>query len=222
MTAAEVHQIKLGIANAYIVRQDGVILIDTGDPGSEGAILDAAKERGIAPGDIRLILLTHGHGDHAGSASSLRAMTGAKVAIHRDDAEKLRSGNQGRLRAICLTGRILGPFFNAKKKAEYPPLEPDILITDDLDLRTYGVDGTVIPTPGHTPGSVSVLLADGEAIVGDLIFPSIPSEKPGLPFWADDRAEVHQSIRILLEQRPRKFYTGHGGPFSAEEIEKIR
>lgn len=222
MTPIEVHTVKLGIANAYIIRQEGTILVDTGYPGSEEAILDAAKGMGIVPEDIRLILLTHGHGDHAGSAQKLREMTGAKVAVHRGDAEKLRSGNQGDLRATCMTGRLMGIFFGRGKKARFPPLDPDILISDSLDLRPFGVDGTAIPTPGHTPGSVSVFLTNGDALVGDLIFPSIPSEKPGLPFWADDPDEVMRSIETVREQRPQKIYTGHGGPFSGEEIETIR
>jgi hydroxyacylglutathione hydrolase len=220
MTKIEVHTVRLGIANAYIVRQEGTILVDTGGPGSETAILDAAKDLGIAPEDIRLILLTHGHGDHAGSALELRERTGSKVAVHRDDAEKVRHGNQGKLRAACLTGRVLGPLFGGKK-ALYPPLEPDIIIGDSLDLRPFGVDGTVLPTPGHTPGSVSVFLANGEAIVGDLIFPSITSEKPCPPFWADDPDGVKRSIGIVQARRPGKVYTGHGGPFSSEAIEKI-
>lgn len=220
MTAIEVHPVRLGIANAYIVRQEGTILVDTGAPGNETAILEAAKGLGIAPEDIQLILLTHGHGDHAGSARRLRERTGSKVAVHRDDVEQLRHGNQGTLRATCLTGRLLGPFFGGKK-ALYPPLEPDIVIGDSLDLRPFGVDGTVVPTPGHTPGSVSIFLANGEALVGDLIFPSIPSEKPCLPFWADDPDEVKRSIGIIRARRPGKVYTGHGGPFSGEDIEKM-
>ncbi|WAI02172.1 MBL fold metallo-hydrolase [Methanogenium organophilum] len=222
MAPIEIHPVRLGIANAYLVRQDGTILVDTGEPGSEEAILDAAESLGIAPGDIRLILLTHGHGDHAGSACALRKMTGAKVAIHRDDAGKLRNGHQGPLRATCITGRVLGLLFNTEKKARYPPLEPDILITDTLDLRDYGIDGTVIPTPGHTPGSVSVILDNGEAIVGDLIFPSVPSEKPCMPFWADTPHEVKKSIGTIRARRLQKVYTGHGGPFTGEEIEKMR
>ena len=221
MTAIEVHPVKLGIANAYIVRQAGTIIVDTGLPGNETAILDAAKGPGIAPADIRLILLTHGHGDHAGSARRLRELTGAKVAVHRDDAEKLRYGNQGKLRATCITGRILGPFFSRGKMARYPPLDPDILIGDSLDLRPFGIEGTVIPTPGHTPGSVSVFLATGDVIVGDAIFPSIPSEKPGLPFWADDIGEAKRSIGVIRAHRPKKVYTGHGGPYSPEELAKI-
>ncbi|MBT8508260.1 hypothetical protein AZH53_07565 [Methanomicrobiaceae archaeon CYW5] len=220
MTAIEVHPVKLGIANAYIVRQEGAIIVDTGDPGNEEAILDAAKGRGIRPKDVRLILLTHGHGDHAGSARGLRERTGAPVAVHRDDAEKLRYGNQGKLRPACLTGRILGPLFGGKK-ARYPPLDPEIVMGESFDLRPYGVDGTVVPTPGHTPGSVSVILAGGDVIVGDLIFSSIPAEKPCLPFWADDIGAVRESIALIRKRQPRTVYTGHGGPFPGKAIEGL-
>jgi hydroxyacylglutathione hydrolase len=84
--------VKLSMVNTYIVKQDGAILIDTGIPGSETAILDAMGKAGIAGRDLRLIIVTHGHGDHAGSAARLREVTGAKVAVHEKDAEMLRTG----------------------------------------------------------------------------------------------------------------------------------
>jgi hydroxyacylglutathione hydrolase len=218
VSAIEVYPVKMGIAYAYLVRQDGTILIDTGYPGSEEAILAAAKEQGIEPGDIRLILLTHGHGDHAGSAQRIREITGAKVAVHRDDAEKLRNGHQGLLHPTCLSGRLMRVLLGGEKKARFPPVEPDILISERFDLREFGIDGAVIPTPGHTPGSVSVRLASGDAIVGDAIFPSIPFEKPGLPFFADDINETKKSIGIILAWRPARIHTGHGGPFLPDDL----
>jgi glyoxylase-like metal-dependent hydrolase (beta-lactamase superfamily II) len=52
---------------------------------------------------------------------------------------------------------------------EFPPVRPDILLPDEMPLQAFGVDGKVVYTPGHTAGSISVLLSTGEAIVGDLL-----------------------------------------------------
>lgn len=221
MQPVEVVLVKLGMVNAYIVKQDGVILIDTGIPGSETAILDAMGKAGIAGRDLRLILVTHGHGDHAGSAARLREMTGAKVAIHEKDAEMLRTGTQGRLVPIGLFGRIAKMFIGAVNRAGYPPVNPDVVMSGTLDLAPFGVAGTVIPTPGHTAGSVSVLLENGDAFIGDLIFPQIPSGRPGLPFWADNTADVYESVQRLLVYKPQIFYLGHGGPFPADAVRQM-
>lgn len=107
-----------------------------------------------------------------------------------------------------------------KKASSYPTFEPDILIDESLELEEYGVQGRVLHTPGHSPGCVSVLLNSGDAIAGDLIFPSIPSEKPSLPFWADDPAEAQRSIKKLIELASGKIYIAHGKPFSYEEVKK--
>lgn len=223
MTAVpEVHRIRLGITNAYLVRQEGAMLIDTGYPGSEDAILEAAEGLGIAPGEIRLILLTHGHGDHAGSAQRLRQMTGAKVAVHANDAEKLRNGHQGPLHPTCISGRLMRLLIGGEKNARFPPLEPDILIADRYDLRAFGIDGTVIPTPGHTSGSVSVRLAGGDIIVGDAVFPQIPFGEPGLPFFADALDEAKRSIGIILAGKPARIHPGHGDPFLPDDFAQYR
>ena len=220
MAAIEVIQVRMGMVSSFIVRQDGVILVDTGYPGKEEVILQAMQKAGIAPDTTRLILLTHGHGDHAGSAARLRELTGARVAIHSDDAGKIRTGNQGRLKATGLTGRVFGLIIGAGKGNGFPPLEPDIVFSDPLDLKPFGVQGMVVPTPGHTPGSVSVILGSGDAIVGDLIVPAFPSGRPGLPFWADDIEETRKSIRKVLSFHPNTIFLAHGNPFTADLVRR--
>jgi hydroxyacylglutathione hydrolase len=214
----EIIPVKLGITTAFIVRQDGVILVDTGFPGSGDAIIQAMQDHGIAPGDLRLIVLTHGHADHAGSAADLRARTGAKVAVHAADAEMLRGGDQGVLRPTCLSGKVLRMFFSTKNKSAFPPFEPDLFLVDGMSLEPYGVTGTVLATPGHTAGSVSLVLSSGDALAGDLIFAHIPTGKPGLPFWAEDPGLVQESIRNLMSRHPARIYVAHGGMFPGDSI----
>lgn len=86
--------IRLGaIAKAFLIpTREGAILIDSGTPGQSERILQAMAAHGAAPESLRLILITHGHFDHFGSARELRERTGAPVAVHADDAIALRRG----------------------------------------------------------------------------------------------------------------------------------
>jgi glyoxylase-like metal-dependent hydrolase (beta-lactamase superfamily II) len=214
--------VKLGIVTAYLLRQDGVILVDTGYPGNGKVILESMKQNSILPRELSLILLTHGHGDHAGSAAFLREKTGAPVAIHPADREKLRTGNQGLLKPTGLTGIVMGPLVGREETCRFPAFEPDILVTDGMDLSSYGLAGMVITTPGHTPGSVSALLSSGDAFTGDLIMAKIPSGRPGMPFWADDKEQVKQSVRKLMGFHPEWIHLGHGGMVRSEAIQVDR
>jgi glyoxylase-like metal-dependent hydrolase (beta-lactamase superfamily II) len=126
MEAARVIPVKLGMVNVYIVRQEGTLLIDTGIPGSEEAIISAFEKADISKYDLWLILLTHGHGDHAGSAARLRELTGAKIIVHEKDAGMLRTGTQGPLVPTGFVGRIAKFFIGAVNRAGYPAADPDI------------------------------------------------------------------------------------------------
>jgi len=221
MKPFQIIPVRLGMVNIYIVKQDGVILIDTGIPGSEHAILSALKGAGIEPQKVGLILVTHGHGDHAGSAARMQDLTGAPIAVHEHDAEMLRCGMQGRLVPTGLIGRIAILFLGSVNTTIYPAVNPEIVVKGVMDLAPFGIDGKIIPTPGHTPGSVSVVLGNGDVFSGDLIFPQIPSGKPGLPFWADNPGDVIMSVRALLAYNPQMFYLGHGGPFPVALIRQM-
>jgi glyoxylase-like metal-dependent hydrolase (beta-lactamase superfamily II) len=88
-----VWEIPLGFVNAFLVDSEaGLVLIDTGVPGSAKRILEAIDRLGRRPADIRHILVTHCHGDHAGGLAELKRLTGATAVMHPDDAALVRAG----------------------------------------------------------------------------------------------------------------------------------
>src|SRR3954454_5550069 len=81
------HRIDLGYVNAYLLDSgDGPVLVDTGFPRDEPAILGALAELAVAPSAVRAIVVTHADPDSAGSAPALREATGAPIHVHPSDA----------------------------------------------------------------------------------------------------------------------------------------
>ena len=213
------HPLRLSISNVYLISGARDILVDAGAPKDVPGIISFLQAHGIGPGKLQLILLTHGHWDHAGGAAQLRAALRVPVAIHRADADLARRGINGPLKATNITGRLLRPFLDRS----YPPVEPDLLIEDEIDLTAFGVEARILFTPGHTPGSLSVRTADAQIIVGDLLmggwfggwlFPT----RPGLHYYVDDLALVHASVQKVLAGSPRIIHPAHGGPLDPEEV----
>ncbi len=98
----------------------------------------------------------------------------------------------------------------------------DIVLGDEeTSLAPFGIPGRVLYTPGHTMGSVSVLLESGDAFVGDLAMNGLPLRLgPGVPVFADDLELVKKSWRLLLDQGAKTIYPGHGKPFPADVLRK--
>jgi hydroxyacylglutathione hydrolase len=217
-----VTQIYTGnFTNVFLVRGcTGCVLVDAGNPGKEELILKRLAEHGVEPGDLRLILITHGHTDHFGSAAALQERIGVPVAVHALDADALRQGIH-QPDSLQATNRLLALLMRISALRQLaaldraPPLEPDIVFDKEWRLDGYSVAGRVIPTPGHTPGSVSVLLDSREAIVGDVVMGQMMGllHKPGPPPVAWDLEQNWESLRQLLALSPRIVYVSHGGPF---------
>lgn len=89
MVVPGVYYVSLGPVNAFLIDHDGLTLVDTGIPGSAGKILDAVREIGKKPEDIRQVLLTHVHADHTGSLAPLKRELGVPAYMHPLDAELL-------------------------------------------------------------------------------------------------------------------------------------
>lgn len=209
--------IELGFVNAYLVQGEHPILVDAGMPGDTEAILKALREAHVEPEGLRLLLVTHGHTDHFGGLAELRAHTEAPVAVHRADAEALRRGTNPPLTPTGVLGRLMKPL---AARAEPAPVKPDIELEGHEPLARFGVDGRLVPTPGHTPGSITVELPTGACLVGDLIARSLRKTTPGLPPFAEDVGQIRESLAALLEREPTRLYAGHGGPFDPDVVRR--
>lgn len=218
-----IHPIALGYDRCYVIQDEGVIMIDGGIPYKANDFVKGIERISIKPEDIQVIVITHGHPDHIGSAKEIKEITGAKIVMHRLEKDCLEKSLVRMPPGVTAWGRIL-----LKMRAMFVPevhihtTDVDIILGDEgLSLAEYGIPGRVIYTPGHTMGSVSVLLKTGDAFVGDLAMNQFPLRlSPGLPIFAEDLQRVKESWKLLLDEGAETIYPAHGPPFSADIIRK--
>ena len=215
-----IQTIKLSGVNCYLIQDKGIILVDTGTPGLHNKILKQIKKLELDPHEIKLIIITHGHGDHFGSAQRIKELTGAKLAVHKEDADIVKDGKKVFPPGLNNWGRFLAfiwrPMFFL---INYRGVEPDIILEDEFLLTEFGIKGKIIHTPGHTAGSVSVLLDGGEAFVGDLAMNGFPMRRgAGMPIFGNSETEIKQSWKKLVNAGASVIYPGHGDSFAASQL----
>jgi len=212
-----VHLIKLGAVNAYLIKDEEPVLVDTGYPGSADKILEYARRIDLQPSDIKHILLTHLHTDHSGSAAVLRQRCGARVYAHASDAALLRRGQAFRDKAEIAPGLVNRLVYNLlikKTIREVEPVEVDDILQPgqvlDIPLRPE-----IIHLPGHSAGQVGLLLPlhGGILLAADAV-----GNIAGLglaPFY-EDLGQGYRDLDTILQQDFRHLAFGHGRPILRE------
>lgn len=225
-------KITYNSTNYYLLLcNGGFLLIDSGWSGQLNVFLRKLHSIGIEPMQIRYILLTHHHHDHTAIVQELKKVTGAKLIVHKEQIPYLKAGvtNYRKMKQynklLWVIDRISRPFI----KYQYQPIDissVDIIVNTDIDdysLRSIGIQGKVVLTPGHSHDSISVLLDSGDVYVGDLAMNMNNMKLLGkipYPIEAEDYSQVNQSLRKLMKLGGTHFYPSHGDYISKDMIEK--
>lgn len=201
--------------NCYLVQADtGYILIDTGMPNQRQAIEDALEQTQCQMGSLKLIILTHGDIDHCGNAAYLRQKFGAPIAMHVNDVGMVERGDMfwNRKTPNPLIKVLFRLFFGLRKADQFTP---DLYLEDRSTLSECGLDAEVIHLPGHSKGSIGVLMSTGDLFCGDLLG---NTDKPELWTIIDDPGAAHTSVKKLDSLPINTVYPGHGQPFPIEQF----
>lgn len=212
--------------NVYLVRcKDGWILVDTGYnlPGIFEELAEGFAFAGVSPADLRQILLTHVHPDHAGNAPRLSAISGAPIRLHPADAELLawilRPGSAPRIgERLLAAGAELDQVAEtveacARLFSHFPPLPDAKPLSDGETIQTALGALEVIHTPGHSPGHVCFYLRErGVLLAGDTvldgIFPNV-----GIVDGHDCFGEFLATMEQLQTLPEPRILPAHGLPF---------
>ncbi len=215
-----VQPIKAGMSVCYAVEGDtSICLIDAGSPGKEKKILRACRRFSDKP--LTLILITHAHFDHYGSAAALRELTGARIAIHQDDAQAMAKGRTP-IDSVRGWGRLGKPLLPLAEWVLKPqPTRADLFLHHGMRRHARGFPARIYHTPGHTRGSVCILFDGGFLFVSDLLV-SRPKRGPQ-SYYAWSWEQIDVSVRRMQKLEPIKVFSGHSyKPMSPEDFLSVQ
>jgi len=201
-----IKRIKCGNGNVYLVSEgDNAILVDTCREQYRGMIRDECKAK-----NVRLIILTHGHIDHIQNAAYLSEKLNAPIAMHKADFELTKNNWSEPMYAHTLSGKIiLGLSKHSFEYGNVEPFEPALFVKDGDALNEYGIAATVLELPGHTKGSIGILIGATDILVGDaLMNMPWPAKSP----LYGNRAVVEESAVRIGALGDLTIYFGHGKP----------
>jgi glyoxylase-like metal-dependent hydrolase (beta-lactamase superfamily II) len=207
----------------------GYLLIDTSYPDNYDLFKKGLAALNITVGEIRYIMVTHHHNDHSGFAARLAAESGATIIAHEGAVPLLHAGKSMPYkkyvnRCTKIIFSMIVKVFDGSPEHDFTPVPEGFPIipvkgNDDHLLRTIGIRGKIICTPGHTDDSISILMDDGRAFVGDLAmnFLNICScqRRPAL---INDMKQLYTSWNSIIAAGARIIYPAHGDPFPVRDL----
>lgn len=184
----------------YLVDLGDLILIDAGAGKSVSALLENVAALGKDYRDITTVIATHCHFDHVGGIPDLRKQTGCHVIAHELDAGAIESGDPAKTAA---------DWYNAA----FPPTPVDYKLQERREVLKFKKGELLcLHTPGHTPGSIAVILdRDGQRVLfGQDI------HGPFSETFGSDRAAWKKSMEVLLGLKADILCEGHFGVYRPE------
>ncbi|OHB65358.1 MAG: hypothetical protein A2Y77_07015 [Planctomycetes bacterium RBG_13_62_9] len=212
--AGNLYYVGASDVTAYLVTTgEGHILLDTGFKGTVPIIRANVKKLGFALSDIKVLLNTHAHIDHAGGLAELKELTGAKLMAMDDDVPQLRAGGKGD--------------YAYGDSIPFPVVTLDRILHDGDKVALGDVEMVAHKTPGHTRGCTTwtMKVRDGEKTC-DVVFIGSPTLNPNTRLSGNEKypnvvADYRKGFEVLKALKCDIFLGAHGSYFDmADKIKR--
>jgi glyoxylase-like metal-dependent hydrolase (beta-lactamase superfamily II) len=208
-------------SNVYLIGcKEGKLLIDTGRKEFRKIFDKRMNDCQLPDENIDYLLLTHTHYDHCSNAKLFKDWKNLKILTSEKELDFISKGFTPVSSGTTFLSKLL--VFMSKpistKPFTYEAFNVDIPLSNYMDMRNMGYDVEIIATPGHSAGSMSIIVNKEIALVGDALFGIFKNSV--LPPFADSIPELIQSWKKLLDSGCHIFLPGHGKEISRILLEK--
>lgn len=210
-----------GRSNSYLISKGNYnILVDTGKKSSFKKLKLNIESLNLINKQVSFLILTHTHFDHCQNTARIKVQDNCKIIVSEKEKESIKNGYtslpDGTSVFTSLISR-LGNWFS-EKRFGYESFVPDFFINENFDLFNYDLNIQLIKTEGHSADSVSVIVDNEIAIVGDALFGVFKNSV--FPPFADDTEKMIESWGKLLNTNCKIFLPGHGKEVIRELLQK--
>ncbi len=208
-------------SNVYLIEKEGFyILIDTGKKNAKDKLLNRLNIIGVDISKISLLILTHTHYDHCQSAYLIKQLSKCEIIVSVSAKyfiptgyTKIPKGTIFPTKQFAKMGLMIG-----KHGFGYRAFVADRYIEEDTILNFQNCSVKIINTPGHSVDSITVIIDDEIAIVGDTLFGKFKNSV--FPPFADNVSEMIESWGKLLQTDCKIFLPGHGNGINRNLLQK--
>ncbi len=186
-----IHELRYDNTNTYLIScDDGYLMFDTGWAGTFSRMCGALGEMKVKLSEVKYLLISHFHPDHMGLAGELMEQ-GISILVMENQVSHIHD---------------VDSVFAKDKRLTYTPIVDSriqqLAFAKSRDfLRSIGIDGCILSTPGHSDDSISLLLDSGDVFVGDLY--------PLYELEVHEEADVQESWKRILDRKPKRIFYGH-------------
>lgn len=219
---------NIAVNNYLIHTSKGWLAIDTGYAGNFKRFSRKLIDQSIKITDIKYIVLTHAHDDHAGFLRELMGATHAQLIVHAKAPERLLAGHNqliGGCSSLIAKVFVEGMRFVGKAKHEFPAIDVRNTATiwdgSSQPLLKDGIPMRLLYLPGHTADSIGLLSENGELFCGDAAMNGFPSIKRNI-IWIENLADYSSSWDHMIAANAETIYPSHGKPFPAYDLKRFR
>jgi glyoxylase-like metal-dependent hydrolase (beta-lactamase superfamily II) len=214
--------LRFPVGHAYLCADpDGLTLVDTSVPGSAPRLAAAIRQIGREPRDLRQVILTHCHIDHAGSAAEISRQTGAEVLAGHADAAFLRGAAPVPGPDLTDWERPIYDQVTRQLPATVLPVQVDRELRDGDELA-FGGGAVILAVPGHTPGSIACYLPRSRVLIAGDTIARRPDGQVMLGVFNADPAQAASSFGRLAALDTEIVCAGHADPITENAASLLR